>query len=105
MKYPDRHVPTGAPTRAPRAARVLAGLLACALWAGAIPALALDLAQVPLFLSPAINPNVLVLLDNSQSMDGAMGGKMLSGDSPETRSNVARGVLRDVLGSYRYTFN
>ena len=77
-----------------------------AAWLGlAGPARAQALAQTPLFLSPAINPNVLVLLDNSQSMDGTMAGKVISGASAETRSSIARGVLRDVIETYRYTFN
>ena len=59
-----------------------------------LPAPALDLAQVPLFLSSAITPNILVTLDNSQSMDATMAGKVISGDKPETRSNIAREVLR-----------
>ncbi len=85
--------------------RCLPLLLAGAMTAFAGATQAQGLAQVPLFLAPAINPNVLVMFDNSQSMDAAMGGKMLTGSDPATRSNVARGVLLDIIGSYRFSFN
>ena len=85
--------------------RAIGGLALSLLGLQALDAGAIDLAQTPLFLSPPINPNVLVMLDNSQSMDATMGGKGLSGASPETRSNVARNVLRDIIASYRYSFN
>ena len=106
MKHAHRPPPNASNCRGlSRGARVMLPLLAGALLGLGSPAQALELAQVPLFLSPPINPNVLVMLDNSQSMDGTMGGKMLSGASPETRSNVARSVLRDIIESYRHSFN
>lgn len=105
MNHPDRRLLPATPARALPGRRSAAAAVAAGLLALATGAHALDLAQVPLFLSPAINPNVLVLLDNSQSMDATMGGRGLSGDSAETRSNVARSVLRDILDSYRYSFN
>lgn len=69
------------------------------------PVAALTLAQFPLFLSTGIKPNVLVLYDNSQSMDGTMGGRVIAGDDPTTRGNIARRILRDTITTYRGSFN
>jgi len=81
--------------------------LATVLSAGALPADAqpLNLAQSPLFLGTSVRPNVLVVLDNSQSMDGTMAGKLVAGDDDGTRGNIARAVLRSALTSYRSLFN
>jgi type IV pilus assembly protein PilY1 len=59
----------------------------------------------PLFLAPAIKPNVMIILDNSESMDATMAGKVINGDDPDTRGNIARGILRGLLSSYRDSFN
>ncbi len=87
---------------------VVAGLLATAAVApaGAAPAVDLEVdGQRPLFLEDTLNPNILVMLDTSQSMDATMGGKVISGLDPATRSNIARTVLRDVISAYRTSFN
>ncbi|MEO6565931.1 MAG: hypothetical protein ABIO63_07835, partial [Casimicrobiaceae bacterium] len=65
----------------------------------------LAIAQYPLFLSTAIRPNVLVIMDNSQSMDGTMAGKLIAGDDPTTRGNVARSVIRNTIASFSGQFN
>src|SRR3954453_17192094 len=84
--------------------RRLAALLLCAPAAAfATPPFALS--SYPLFLAPAIKPNVMVILDNSESMDATMAGKVISGDDPNTRGNIARGILRNLLTSYRDAFN
>lgn len=62
-------------------------------------------APYPLFLAPSINANLMVIFDNSQSMDATMGGKVISGNDPITRSNIARTVLRGVIDANRYAFN
>ena len=78
-------------------------LLASPLAALATPPFAF--ANFPLFLAPAIRPNVMVILDNSESMDGTMAGKVINGDDPTTRGNIARGILRNTVTSYRGAFN
>ena len=45
---------------------------------------ALNFAQSPLFLGTTVKPNVLVVYDNSQSMDGTMAGKLIAGSDPTT---------------------
>jgi type IV pilus assembly protein PilY1 len=63
------------------------------------------LSPYPLFLASSVKPNLMVIFDNSQSMDATMGGKVISGNDPNTRANIARGVLRGVIGGYRSSFN
>jgi len=65
----------------------------------------LALASVPLFLTSSVQPNVLVVYDNSQSMDATMAGKLIAGDNAATRSNIGRQVIRDTIANYRTTFN
>ena len=77
--------------------------LACPL--AALAAAPFAFATYPLFLAPAIKPNVMVILDNSESMDATMAGKVINGDDPNTRGNIARSILRGVLTSYRDSFN
>ena len=82
---------------------LVALLLSLPLAALAAPPFAFS--NFPLFLAPAIKPNVMVILDNSESMDATMGGKVINGDDPNTRGNIARGILRGLLTSYRDSFN
>jgi len=65
---------------------------------------ALNFAQSPLFLGTTVKPNVLIVYDNSQSMDGTMAGKLIAGDDASTRGNIARSVLRSTIASYRNSF-
>jgi type IV pilus assembly protein PilY1 len=65
---------------------------------------ATDLADIPMAVSNSVKANFLVVLDNSQSMDGNMAGAVQTAESPETRSSIGRAVLRDVLAAYRNTF-
>ena len=62
-------------------------------------------ANYPLFLAPPVLPNVMVLFDNSESMDATMGGRVISGDDLTTRGNIARTSLRSILDTYRTSFN
>ena len=78
-------------------------LLAAPFGAFALPVITFS--DFPLFLAPATKPNVMIIFDNSQSMDATMVGKVIDGDLPDTRGNIARGVLRNVLASYRGAFN
>ena len=64
----------------------------------------LNFAASPLFLGSTVKPNVVVVYDNSQSMDGTMAGKLIAGDDPSTRGNIARDVLRSTISNYRNQF-
>lgn len=64
-----------------------------------------DIANVPMAVSNAVSPNVLVIYDNSQSMDAYMNGTMVSGNNANTRGNIGRTVMRNSISTYRNAFN
>lgn len=64
-----------------------------------------DIANSPMAVSNMVTPNVLVIYDNSQSMDALMNGTLVSGNAPNTRSNIGRSVMRNAIGTYRSAFN
>lgn len=68
-------------------------------------AASLDIANVPMAVRNSVTPNVLVIYDNSQSMDAYMNGTMVSGNDPNTRSTIGRTVMRNTITSYRTAFN
>src|SRR3954454_21852353 len=65
----------------------------------------LTISQYPLFLTHTTVPNVLVIYDNSESMDGTMAGKLIAGDDPTTRGNIARSVIRNTVNAFSSQFN
>ena len=86
-------------------ARLVPLLLAAALAASPCFATALSISQYPLFLTGRTPPNVLIIYDNSESMDGTMAGKLIAGDDPTTRGNIARSVIRSTVNSFSSQFN
>lgn len=64
-----------------------------------------DIANVPMAVSNMVTPNVLVIYDNSESMDAYMNGVMVSGNNANTRGNIGRTVMRNSISSYRTAFN
>lgn len=91
-------------TKNSRLFRLLA-LAAIVLVNHAAYAASLDIANVPMAVRNAVTPNVLVVYDNSQSMDAYMNGTMVSGNDPNTRSTIGRTVMRNAITSYRTAFN
>lgn len=77
-----------------------------ALAAGPVLAQTVSLAQSPLYLEAGVKPNVLVVYDNSPSMEfmlpGGQGTVLLA--HPNTRGNIARAALRDIISTYRSQF-
>lgn len=71
----------------------------------AIAADNITLSDVPLFIVSPIKPNLMVILDNSQSMDATMEGKIISGDDTQTRGNIARRVLRNAINANQTKIN
>lgn len=61
-------------------------------WAVSIP-------NYPLFIISG-KPNVLVILDNSNSMDEAPNGEAKGSNSPESKSEIARTVIRNLTDAY-----
>jgi type IV pilus assembly protein PilY1 len=76
-------------------AACIATLSLCSLIVGAAPDV--EFSPVPLFVAPVAKPNMLLILDNSQSMDATMGGMLIDGTLEHTRSNTARRILRSIL--------
>lgn len=95
---------TARPAAGPGLVRRWLPALLAALASGA-SAQTINFAQTPLFLGTTVKPNLLVVYDNSQSMDGTMSGQLIAGDNDATRGNVARSVLRNTIAAYRSTFN
>ncbi len=60
----------------------------------------LSLAQSPLFVTASAKANVLVILDNSNSMDEAPNGEAKGSNSPESKSEIARTVIRNLIDDY-----
>ncbi len=54
----------------------------------------LDLSNAPLFTTTSAKANVLIILDNSNSMDEAANGSAVGSASPESKSEIARKVVR-----------
>ena len=80
-------------------AALLAGALACApTWAD------LSIGNNPLYLVAA-KANVLMVLDNSNSMDEAPNGAAKGSFSAESKSEIARGVIRTMTDTYRSRVN
>jgi len=60
----------------------------------------LSLSQAPLFTTTSAKANVLVILDNSNSMDEAPNGEAKGSNSPESKSEIARTVIRNLINDY-----
>lgn len=84
---------------------VLAGTLLSCVAPAATFAAPTDLSNVPLVVKNGVKANVLSIMDNSQSMDAYMAGKLVTGTDPDTRGNIGRRVLRDTVTRYRTNFN
>lgn len=65
---------------------------------------ALAIGNNPLFLVIG-KANVLVVLDNSNSMDEAANGEAVGSDSATSKSEIARTVVRDLTDKYRNRIN
>jgi len=87
---------------------ILGGTLALGIALGSQPARAtgpLLISPIPLFLTLSNQPNILVVYDNSQSMDGTMAGMLIAGSDPTTRGNIAKAQIVNSINNYRTAFN
>ena len=80
-----------------------AALVSLALFASPAPA-ALVIGNNPLFLVNS-KSNVLVMLDNSNSMDEDPSGKAVGSASASSKSEIARGVVRTLTDKYQGRVN
>lgn len=102
------HRPTPPRTLARPALRVLQATLATAFAAGALVSMPsraeLVISNNPLYLVMG-KANVLVILDNSNSMDEDASGAAVGSEKPNSKSEVARGVVRNLTDAYRNRVN
>lgn len=87
-----------------RVSVLLGAAFACLASTGSFAAVT-DLADVPMVVKNGVKANVLSVFDNSQSMDAFMAGKLVTGTDPNTRGNIGRRVLSNIVTRYRSNFN
>jgi type IV pilus assembly protein PilY1 len=80
----------------------LFAMLCCTNIAYSLP---LNLASSPLFLTNAEKANVLVILDNSNSMDEAANGSAVGGANPNSKSEIARSAINNLITNYEGKIN
>ncbi|MHB9101713.1 MAG: pilus assembly protein [Sulfuricella sp.] len=73
--------------------------------AAAITPTPLVLSQVPLFVTSASKANVLLMLDNSNSMDEDASGAAVGGTSANSKSEIARTVAKSLVSTYTNKIN
>ncbi|NOY12217.1 MAG: hypothetical protein GXP51_00530 [Deltaproteobacteria bacterium] len=61
--------------------------------------------QVPLFLTTGGKANVLVVLDNSNSMDEDATGAAVGSADPNSKSEISRGVIKNLITTYAGQLN
>lgn len=92
----------------PRVQRLLQMLLATGLVAGSLVAAPsraeISIGNNPLYLVTG-KANVLVVLDNSNSMDEAPNGAATGSNNAASKSEIARGVVRGLTDTYRNRVN
>ncbi|MBZ0093591.1 MAG: hypothetical protein K8F27_15400, partial [Sulfuricellaceae bacterium] len=87
---------------------VAAALFVCLMFSQfvqTVQAASTDIANVPMAVKNSVTPNVLVIYDNSESMDAYMNGTLVAGNDPNTRGNIGRQVMRNAITGYRTAFN
>ena len=60
----------------------------------------LTLSQIPLFISTGTKANVLLILDNSNSMDENASGAAVGSANANSKSEIARGVAKNIVATY-----
>ncbi|HRH13948.1 MAG TPA: PilC/PilY family type IV pilus protein [Azonexus sp.] len=65
----------------------------------------LTLSQIPLFISTGTKANVLLILDNSNSMDENASGAAVGSADANSKSEIARGVAKNIVATYAGKIN
>ena len=63
------------------------------------------ISQVPLYTSVPSKPNTLVILDNSNSMDEDASGAAVGSNSINSKSEIARSVIKQLMDDYSEKIN
>lgn len=93
------------PRRRAHLARLLITALIAQHFPLALQAAPLALSQVPLFVTTSSKANVLLILDNSNSMDEAADGSAAGSNNAASKSEVARSVARTLVATYTDKIN
>lgn len=67
---------------------------------GSTAAGSMNISQVPLFVTTAQKANVLLITDNSNSMDEAANGSAVGSASANSKSEIARGAAKTIVSNY-----
>ncbi len=65
----------------------------------------LSISQIPLFVTTAQKANVLLITDNSNSMDEAANGSAVGSASPDSKSEIARNAAKTIVSNYQDKIN
>lgn len=65
----------------------------------------LALSPIPLFVSTGTKPNILLILDNSNSMDEDASGAAVGSAASNSKSEIARGVAKSIVATYTNKIN
>lgn len=65
----------------------------------------LTLSQIPLFITAGTKANVLLILDNSNSMDENASGAAVGSADANSKSEIARGVAKNIVSTYTGKIN
>ncbi len=80
-------------------------LLTSAMLGSVAQAAPLALIDVPLYATTGVKANVLLIMDNSNSMDEAASGSAVGSASPDSKSEIARGVAKNLVSTYTDKIN
>jgi type IV pilus assembly protein PilY1 len=69
------------------------------------PVAALTISPIPLYTTSSAKPNVLLMLDNSNSMDEDASGAAVGSFASTSKSEIARSVARTLIDQYTGTIN
>lgn len=83
-----------------RLASAVSAACATLLAAGAAGAAPLSISEMPLFVASGNKPNVLLTIANSNSMDEDASGLAVGSAAPNSRSEIARRVARNLVANY-----
>lgn len=78
---------------------------ASALWSSSLTAGPLALSNVPLFQTTPQKGNVLLILDNSNSMDENAAGAAVGSADSNSKSEIARSVAKNIVSTYLNKIN
>lgn len=80
-------------------------LLTSAVLGSVAQAAPMALTDVPLFVTTGVKANVLLIMDNSNSMDENAAGSAVGSASADSKSEIARGVAKNLVSTYTTKIN